>query len=74
MDAPPTLIVDAGATTYEFRLYEIEGAYYIQRGDIPVFFNLGALDYDRLNDVNAGTLYPADEEDAEPVADDSGAG
>lgn len=74
--APPTLIVESGGATYEFRLYEIEGAYYIQRGDIPVFFSLGAVDYDRLNDVSAETLYAeADEGEGEedmPASEDPG--
>ena len=62
MSAPPTLTVEAGGRRYAFRLYEIEDAYYIQRDDIPVFFSLSAFDYDRLNDVDAETLYPPTEE------------
>ncbi len=66
--APPTLTVTAAGSSYEFRLYEIEGAYYIQRSDIPVYFSLGQFDYDRLNGVNADALFaPAAE--TEPQAD-----
>jgi hypothetical protein len=57
MEVPPTLTVTADGSRYEFRLYEIEDAYYIQRGDIPVYFSLGPFDYDRLNDVDAESLY-----------------
>jgi hypothetical protein len=60
--APPTLSVESGDGSYEFRLYEIEENYYIKRSDIPVFFSLGAFDHDRLNDVTAQTLYPAEED------------
>jgi hypothetical protein len=67
MAAPPTLTVEADGESYEFRLFEIEEDYYIQRLDIPVYFSLSAFDYDRLNDVNADALYPADE--AEEKAD-----
>jgi hypothetical protein len=59
MNAPPTLTAQSGGTAYEYRLFEIEDAYYIQRSDIPVYFSLGQFDYDRLNDVNAASLYPA---------------
>lgn len=75
--APPTLSVEAAGASYDYRLYEIEDAYYIQRNDIPVYFSLGAFDYDRLNDVSAQSLYapaePAQEEndtgEAENVPD-----
>ena len=66
MGAPPTLTARAGDTSYEFRLFEIEDAYYINRSDIPVYFSLSAYDYDRLNDVNQEMLYPPLKEDAEP--------
>lgn len=59
LTAPPTLEVEADGTRHEYRLYEIEEAYYIQRNDIPVYFSLNAFDYDRLNDVNRESLYPA---------------
>lgn len=68
VSAPPTLTVEAAARRYEYRLYEIEDAYYIQRSDIPVYFSLGAFDYDRLNDVSAETLYPQ----SEPAGEESG--
>ena len=74
MAAPPTLTVDADGERYEFRLFEIEEDYYIQRSDIPVYFSLSAFDYDRLNDVNGESLYPPEEEtetgSAEPESDD----
>ena len=41
----------SGDSSYEFRLFEIEDAYYIKRSDIDIYFSLSALDYDRLNDV-----------------------
>lgn len=59
MAVPPTLTAEAAGQRYEYRLYEIEDAYYIQRSDVPVYFSLGAFDYDRLNDVSAETLFPA---------------
>ncbi len=59
LSAPPTLQVTAGGERYAFRLYEMDDNYFIQREDIPVFFSLSALDYDRLNDVNAESLYAA---------------
>ena len=64
MAAPPVLSVSAGDTAYDYHLYEIEGAYYLRRSDIPVFFALSKFDYDRLNDSNASTLFPPPEEDA----------
>jgi hypothetical protein len=56
MQAPPTLSVESSQGSYAFRLYDIEGAYYIQRDDIPVYFSLSAMDYDRLSEVTAETL------------------
>ena len=70
MAAPPTLTVVADDKSYEYRLFEIEDAYYIQRSDIPVFFSLSAFDYDRLNDVDAEYLYPVEE--SELAAQDEG--
>ena len=49
----------AGGRSYAFRLYEMEDSYFIQRADIPVFFSLSAYDYERLNDVNATSLFAA---------------
>ena len=57
--APPTLTVGSGDNSYEYRLYEIKDAYYLKRSDIDIYFSVSALDYDRLNDVNAATLLPA---------------
>lgn len=78
MAAPPTLTVDADGARHEYRLYEIEEAYYIQRNDIPVFFSLSAFDYDRLNDVNAESLYGATDKAApdqgENESDEEGKG
>ena len=65
MRAPPTLTVTAGEETYEYRLFEIEDARYIRRADIPVFFSLSSLDYDRLNKVNAAGLFPSRDNHAE---------
>lgn len=71
LDAPPTLSVSAAGGNYQFRLYEMEDSYFIQREDIPVYFSLSAYDYDRLNDVNAEALFAAgDGEEAED--DDAG--
>jgi hypothetical protein len=72
MAPPPTLTVVAGDKSYDYRLFEIEDDYYIQRSDIPVHFSLSAFDYDRLNDVNAEYLYPVEEEEtpAEEEGDD----
>ncbi len=70
LSAPPTLQVTAGGERYAFRLYEMEDNYFIQREDIPVFFSLSALDYDRLNDVDAESLYAAPQ-DSEESSDDS---
>ncbi len=73
LDAPPTLVVERGEQRYEYRLYEIEDAYYVRRSDIPVYFSLGAFDYDRLNDVNADSLYaPAEGDAASGDAEESG--
>lgn len=62
LDAPPTLVVEAAGERYEYRLYEIEEAYYVRRSDIPVYFSLSAFDYDRLNDVNAESLYSSEDD------------
>jgi len=62
MQAPPTLSVETAGGTFDFRFYEIEDAHYVQRADIPVFFSLGAFDHDRLTEVTAETLYPAEDE------------
>ena len=56
--APPTLQVAAATGRFEFRLYEIDQAFYIQRADIPLYFSLSELDYQRLNGAGASTLYP----------------
>ena len=69
MAAPPTLSVEAEGGSYEFRLFEIEDAYYIQRDDIAVYFTLSALDYDRLNQVTAESLYEAPTQAGEQAAD-----
>jgi hypothetical protein len=61
MQVPPTLSVESSTGTFEFRLFSVEDVYYVQRSDIAVYFNLSALDHDRLNDVNAASLYPAGE-------------
>lgn len=53
---PPTLTVVSGGETYEYRLFEIGEAYYLKRSDIDIYFSVSALDFDRLNDVNASTL------------------
>ncbi len=63
MDAPPTLSVESSQGSYALRLYEMEDAYYIQRDDIAVYFNLSAFDYDRLIEVTAVSLFPADQAD-----------
>lgn len=68
---PPTLVVTAAGASYEYRLYEIEEAYYINRSDIPIYFTVSAFDYDRLNDVSAETLFKVeDEADAQAEAED----
>ena len=69
LDAPPTLVVSSGAERLEYRLYEIDDAYYIQRDDIPAFFSLGAFDYDRLNDVEAESLFASAEAEVEADSD-----
>jgi hypothetical protein len=56
MQAPPTLTVETKARDYELRLFEVDDTYYINRADIGVYFSLSALDYDRLNEVNAESL------------------
>ena len=61
MQAPPTLVVQSGERAFNYRLYEIEDAYYVQREDIPVYFSLAAFDYDRLNDARSATLFPVAE-------------
>jgi hypothetical protein len=66
--APPTLTINADGDTIEFRLFEIEEARYIKRNDIAVYFSLSALDYDRLNDVRAATLFPVPEQAIEAEA------
>ena len=73
LDAPPTLVAQSGEQRHEYRLYEIEDAYYVRRSDIPVYFSLGAFDYDRLNDVSAESLYaaPGDAEEAEVPGDEA---
>ena len=68
MQAPPTLTVTTGDEIYEYRLFEIEEDRYIQRADIPVYFTLSAFDYDRLNDVNAASLFPAVDANPPPGA------
>ncbi|MCZ6830778.1 MAG: DUF4340 domain-containing protein [Gammaproteobacteria bacterium] len=75
-EAPPTLTVGSGDKTYEYRLFEIKDAYYLKRSDIDIYFSVSALDYDRLNDVNAAVLLPQEEPAArEPAAvEDSGNG
>jgi hypothetical protein len=60
MAVPPTLIVETTRGTLEYRLYQVDAERYIQRNDIPVFFSLSDLDFDRLNQVNAASLYPAE--------------
>ena len=56
MQVPPTLTVETTAGDYEYRLFEVDETYYINRADIGVYFDLSALDYDRLNEVNAASL------------------
>jgi hypothetical protein len=68
MGAPATLTVTSGGETRELRLYEIDGAHYIDRDDIPVYFSISAFDHDRLNDVNAANLFPAVEADSDATA------
>jgi hypothetical protein len=63
---PATLVAGAGGANYEFRLFQIDDSYYIKRSDIDIYFNLSALDFDRLNAVNASTLFAA-----APAAGDS---
>ncbi|MEP5765295.1 MAG: DUF4340 domain-containing protein [Halieaceae bacterium] len=71
VDAPATLTLMTATGERAYRLYEIKDAYYVQRADIPVYFSISALDYDRLNDVNAESLYPASSENNENAAEDS---
>ena len=74
MDSPPNLTVSVGGgVEYRFRLFEIEDAHYIQRTDMPVHFSLSAYDYNRINDVNAASLFPPPppEEEAEPEDEES---
>lgn len=56
MQVPPTLTVVTNTGDYEFRLFEVDDTYYINRADIGVYFSLSAFDYDRLNEVNAESL------------------
>lgn len=65
MQAPPTLSVESSTGSFELRLFAIEDTYYVQRSDIPLYFNLSAMDHDRLNQVTAATLYP----EAQPSAE-----
>ncbi len=58
---PPTLSIVSAGQQYDYRLYQIEDEYYIQRADLGVYFTISQLDYDRLNDANQSTLFPADE-------------
>ena len=51
MNAPPTITVTTTEDVYEYRLFEIEEAYYVQRADIPVFF-ISALGSDE--DIQRG--------------------
>ena len=71
MAAPATLTVEADEKRYEYRLFEIEDDYYIQRSDVPVYFSLSAFDYDRLNDVDAEYLYPEEDSEASAEAEDA---
>lgn len=64
MNAPATLTITTGGGELEYRLFEIEDAYYIQRSDISVYFNLSQFDYDRLNEVNSASLFPTPGEQA----------
>ena len=57
--APPTLVAHVGSARYEFRLFQIDDTYYIKRSDIDIYFNLSALDFDRLNTANADSLFAA---------------
>lgn len=56
---PATLVADAGGARYEYRLFQIDDNYYIKRSDINIYFSLSALDFDRLNAVNAASLFAA---------------
>jgi hypothetical protein len=58
MQVPPTLTVETKAGDHEFRLFEVDDTYYINRADIGVYFGLSAFDYDRLNEVNGASLQP----------------
>jgi hypothetical protein len=69
MDAPPTLTVQAGDQQFEYRLYEMEDERFIHRSDIAVYFALSGMDYDRLNEVSAASLYPVAESDPDDVQD-----
>ena len=62
-EANAQLSVSTADTSYDYRLYEIEGAHYIRRSDIPVFFALGKFDFDRLNDATADSLFPSAEQE-----------
>ncbi|MCX2980305.1 DUF4340 domain-containing protein [Halieaceae bacterium IMCC14734] len=55
--APPTLVAQTGGERYEIRLFQIDETYYIKRSDIDIYFNLSALDFDRLNTANADNLF-----------------
>jgi hypothetical protein len=57
-EVPATLTVSSGEQVYEYRLFEIEDAYYLKRSDVDIYFSVSALDYDRLNDVNLASLLP----------------
>jgi hypothetical protein len=61
VQAPPTLSVESGDRSLEYRLYEMDDAYYVRRADVPVYLSLSALDYDRLNDASASVLFPVAE-------------
>jgi hypothetical protein len=69
MEVAPTLSVSSAGEIYEYRLYEMEDERYIKRSDIPVYFSFSQFDYDRLNEVNAASLYPAPETEEAPAAE-----
>ena len=71
MDVPPTLTAQTDAGRLEYRLFEIEDAYYIQRSDIPVYFSISGYDYDRLDEVSADSLYASDNDSEGGEADDN---
>ena len=70
---PISMEVAAAGNTWQFKFYQADDKYYVQRNDMPQTFSLSKYDFERIAGVKKETLVLAVENNTESDADENAA-